>query len=172
MAWRFRKSLKLGPMRPNLSKSGVGGSIGVRGFRVGQDAKGRSYMAASIPGTGLYSRTYSSQGHAAGGNAAPMSGDAAARQSGGAGLAVGMLALAFVAGALVTVFLSAVLSTPTHGFGSRLCSIGLNLTGYSFQGEGKTPATTGSPYPSEQSHSFHRSECMMKWRHGRYDSGC
>jgi len=32
MAWRFRKSIKLGPLRLNLSKSGVGTSIGVRGF--------------------------------------------------------------------------------------------------------------------------------------------
>ena len=63
MAWRFRKSLKLGLIRLNLSKSGVGYSIGGRGFRVGQDAKGRSYTAASIPGTGLYSREYSSQDH-------------------------------------------------------------------------------------------------------------
>jgi hypothetical protein len=60
MAWRFRRSLKLGPLKLNLSKSGVGYSVGVRGFRVGKDAKGRSYTAASIPGTGLYNRTYSS----------------------------------------------------------------------------------------------------------------
>jgi hypothetical protein len=112
MAWRFRKSLKLGPVRLNLSKSGVGYSIGGRGFRVGKDAKGRAYTAASIPGTGLYSRTYSSQGQAAGGNAAPASGGTAARQSGGARLAVGMLALAFGAGILVTLILSALLSTP------------------------------------------------------------
>jgi len=112
MAWRFRKSLKLGPVRLNLSKSGVGYSIGGRGLRVGKDAKGRSYTAASIPGTGLYSRTYSGQGPAAGGNAAPESGGAAARQSSGAGLAVSMLALAFAAGILVTLILSAVLSTP------------------------------------------------------------
>src|ERR1019366_5899564 len=60
MAWRFRRSLKLGPLRLNFSKSGIGYSAGVRGFRVGKDAKGRSYSAASIPGTGLYNREYSS----------------------------------------------------------------------------------------------------------------
>jgi len=83
MAWRFRKSIKLGPLRFNLSKSGIGTSVGVRGFRVGTDAKGRSYTAASIPGTGIYNRTYSSQGRAAGGDAVPMPG-AAARHQGGA----------------------------------------------------------------------------------------
>jgi hypothetical protein len=110
MAWRFRKSLRFGPLRFNLSKSGVGYSIGGSGFRAGQDARGRSYTVASIPGTGLYSRTYSSQGGAAGGNAAPVPG--AGSRQGKAGLAVGILALAFGAGVLVTLFLSAVLSTP------------------------------------------------------------
>jgi hypothetical protein len=43
----------------NLSKSGVGYSLGIPGFRVGTDAKGRRFTAASIPGTGLYNRTYS-----------------------------------------------------------------------------------------------------------------
>ena len=59
MGWGLRRSLKLGPLKLNFSKSGVGYSVGVRGFRVGKDAKGRSYTAASIPGMGLYSRTYS-----------------------------------------------------------------------------------------------------------------
>jgi hypothetical protein len=104
MAWRFRKSIKLGPLRLNLSKSGVGTSIGVRGFRVGTDAKGRSYTAASIPGTGLYSRTYSSQGKAAGASAAPVPG-AAQEQTSGSGLTVGMLILAFLAGGLVVYML-------------------------------------------------------------------
>lgn len=58
MGWRFRRSLKLGPLRLNFSKSGIGYSAGVRGFRVGTDAKGRTYTAASIPGTGLYNRAY------------------------------------------------------------------------------------------------------------------
>jgi hypothetical protein len=34
MAWRFRKSLKFGPLKVDLFKS-----IGGRGFRLGQDAK-------------------------------------------------------------------------------------------------------------------------------------
>jgi hypothetical protein len=111
MAWRFRKSIKLGPLRFNLSKSGIGTSIGVRGFRVGTDAKGRSYTAASIPGTGIYDRTYSSQGKTAGGDTAPLPG-AETRPNSGGGLAVGLLTLAFGAGVLVTLILTAVLSYP------------------------------------------------------------
>ncbi|MDR3726339.1 MAG: DUF4236 domain-containing protein [Terracidiphilus sp.] len=103
MAWRFRKSIKLGPVRLNLSKSGIGTSIGVRGFRVGQDAKGRSYTAASIPGTGIYNRTYTSQGKE--GNATPESVAPQGRSS-GMGLAVGMLLLAFLAGGLVVSVLT------------------------------------------------------------------
>jgi hypothetical protein len=109
MAWGFRRSLKLGPIRVNLSKSGVGYSIGGRGFRVGKDAKGRSYTAASIPGTGLYSRTYSSQGDRAGGGTAEVSGASPGR-SNGVALVLGMLALAFMAGGLVVFML---MSRPT-----------------------------------------------------------
>ena len=60
MAWNFRRSVKFGPVRLNFSKSGIGTSVGVRGFRVGRDAKGRTYTASSIPGTGIYNRQYSS----------------------------------------------------------------------------------------------------------------
>ena len=58
MGWSFRRSLNLGPLRLNASKSGIGYSVGVRGFRVGKDAKGRKYTASSIPGTGVYRRDY------------------------------------------------------------------------------------------------------------------
>ncbi len=58
MGWNFRRSLNLGPLRLSASKSGIGYSIGVRGFRVGKDAKGRKYTATSIPGTGIYRRDY------------------------------------------------------------------------------------------------------------------
>jgi hypothetical protein len=40
MGWYLRKSLRLGPLRINLSKSGIGGSVGVTGFRVGAGPKG------------------------------------------------------------------------------------------------------------------------------------
>jgi hypothetical protein len=107
MAWRFRRSLKFGPLKLNLSKSGVGYSVGVRGIRVGQDARGRSYTAASIPGTGLYNRTYSSQGRAAGGDS--ISGSGATSQLGvGNGLGI---VVAFFAGAALVLFLVALFSS-------------------------------------------------------------
>jgi hypothetical protein len=40
MGLYIRKSLKVGPLRFNLSKSGVGASVGVEGFRVGTGPKG------------------------------------------------------------------------------------------------------------------------------------
>jgi hypothetical protein len=33
-------------------------SVGVRGLRIGKDAKGRTYSQTSIPGTGIYNRKY------------------------------------------------------------------------------------------------------------------
>jgi len=58
--WSFRRSIRLpGGLRINLSRRGAGYSLGVPGVRFGKDATGRDYQAYSIPGTGLYSRTYS-----------------------------------------------------------------------------------------------------------------
>jgi hypothetical protein len=48
-----RKSVNFGPLRVNLSKSGVGYSIGGRGFRTGVRADGRRYTRVSAPGTGV-----------------------------------------------------------------------------------------------------------------------
>lgn len=54
MGFRFRKSIKLMPgVRLNFSKSGVGVSAGVRGFRVTQRADGTLQRTVSIPGTGI-----------------------------------------------------------------------------------------------------------------------
>jgi tetratricopeptide (TPR) repeat protein len=58
MGFSFRKSVRFGPVRFNLSKSGIGTSIGVKGLRVGVDSKGRTYGSAGIPGTGIYGRKY------------------------------------------------------------------------------------------------------------------
>jgi hypothetical protein len=107
MGWGLRRSLKLGPLKLNFSKSGVGYSMGVRGFRVGKDAKGRSYTAASIPGTGLYSRTYAGKGTATGGDAAPASG-VPSQQRAGNGPA---LVVAFIAGGVLVLFLTALFSS-------------------------------------------------------------
>jgi hypothetical protein len=54
MGFYLRKGFRLGPLRVNLSKSGVGMSAGVKGARVGIDAKGKSYVHAGRGG--LYFR--------------------------------------------------------------------------------------------------------------------
>jgi len=57
MAFGFRRSLKLaGPLRLNLSKSGLGLSLGVPGLHVGMSPHRRPYVRAGIPGTGIYYR--------------------------------------------------------------------------------------------------------------------
>ncbi len=53
MGWSYRKSTRIGPFRVNFSRSGVGYSVGVKGFRAGINSRGRSYTSVSIPGTGL-----------------------------------------------------------------------------------------------------------------------
>lgn len=55
MAVRFKKSKKIGKYgRINLSKSGVGASIGVPGCRVSVSPDGKIRRTVSIPGTGIY----------------------------------------------------------------------------------------------------------------------
>ena len=53
MGFRYRKSIKLGGARLNLSKSGIGYSVGTKGFRVTKKAGGGTRTTASIPGTGI-----------------------------------------------------------------------------------------------------------------------
>ena len=54
MGIRFRKSINLGGgFRINLSKSGVGYSWGIPGYRITKTANGRSRKTYSIPGTGV-----------------------------------------------------------------------------------------------------------------------
>ena len=54
MGFRYRKSINLGGgFRINISKSGVGYSWGVKGYRVTKTAKGTVRTTASIPGTGI-----------------------------------------------------------------------------------------------------------------------
>jgi hypothetical protein len=57
MGWSYRKSVNLGPFRVNLSKSGVGYSVGGKDFRVGVNPRGRRYETLTIPGTGLHYRS-------------------------------------------------------------------------------------------------------------------
>jgi len=58
MPWRFRKIVRLGPMRGWISRRGLGYSWGFPGFRVGVAADGRRYLSVGIPGTGLYFYKY------------------------------------------------------------------------------------------------------------------
>ena len=53
MGFRFRKSKNFGPLRINLSKTGVGWSIGTKGVRYTKRADGKKQTTLSVPGTGL-----------------------------------------------------------------------------------------------------------------------
>jgi len=72
MGFYVRKSINFGPLRVNLSKSGVGYSVGGRGFRTGVRADGRRYTRVSVPGTGVGYHT--THGRAAPRGAAPSGG--------------------------------------------------------------------------------------------------
>jgi hypothetical protein len=61
MGWFFRKSINFGPLRINVSKSGVGYSVGGKDLRVGVDAKGHRYEEVTVPGTGLHYRSSKKQ---------------------------------------------------------------------------------------------------------------
>ena len=54
MGWYLRKAFRLGPLRLNLSKRGLGASVGVKGARLGVDATGKPYVAGGR--YGLYFR--------------------------------------------------------------------------------------------------------------------
>jgi hypothetical protein len=83
MGWRFRRSVKLGPVRLNLSKSGLGWSVGNRFARIGKRSDGRIVQTVTLPGTGL------SEQHTLGG-----SGNAQVRKSSGcAALVIGCAVL-------------------------------------------------------------------------------
>jgi len=54
MGFRYRRSIRLGGgFRINISKSGIGYSWGVMGFRVTRTARGTTRKTYSIPGTGI-----------------------------------------------------------------------------------------------------------------------
>ena len=63
MGWRFRKSIDVfGLFRINFSKSGVGFSYGVPGYRVTKMANGRTRKTVSVPGTGISHVSETSKG--------------------------------------------------------------------------------------------------------------
>ena len=53
MGLRFRKSINMGPVRVNFSKSGVGYSIGTKGVRITKKANKNTMTTIGIPGTGF-----------------------------------------------------------------------------------------------------------------------
>lgn len=57
MGFYYRKSISAGPFRVSLGKSGLGYSVGGKGFRTGISSRGRRYTNLSLPGTGLGYRT-------------------------------------------------------------------------------------------------------------------
>ncbi len=61
MGFYYRKSIGVGPFRVNVSKSGVGYSVGGPGFRTGVSSRGKKYTTFSLPGTGLGYRTSESK---------------------------------------------------------------------------------------------------------------
>lgn len=62
MGFSYRKTVGVGPFRLNISKSGVGYSVGGRGFRTGISAGGKRYTTFSLPGTGISYRTNGGKG--------------------------------------------------------------------------------------------------------------
>ena len=53
MGTRFRKSINFGPLRVNISKSGVGYSVGNKYARITHTADGKKRTTLNVPGTGL-----------------------------------------------------------------------------------------------------------------------
>lgn len=60
MGWNYRKSVKIGGVRINFSKSGIGVSSGIKGLRIGVNSKGRTYVSAGRNGM-YYKKTYGSK---------------------------------------------------------------------------------------------------------------
>jgi len=57
---RFQRRIRVLPgVHLNVSLSGVGVSVGGRGFHAGVTARGQRYVSAGLPGTGLSVRQYS-----------------------------------------------------------------------------------------------------------------
>ena len=73
MGFRYRKSIKIGGARLNLSKSGIGYSVGTKGFRVTKKAGGGTRTTASIPGTGISYVKDSGKSRSGGGTASSYS---------------------------------------------------------------------------------------------------
>ena len=54
MPFRFQRRIRIAPgVRLNFSKSGIAGSVGRPGIRLGIDTKRRKYFSLGLPGTGV-----------------------------------------------------------------------------------------------------------------------
>lgn len=60
MGWRFFKSINLGLLRLNVSKAGVGASIGIGGLRLGLSGMKRPYFSYRAGPLSYFSRFSSS----------------------------------------------------------------------------------------------------------------
>lgn len=80
MGFRFRKSANIGPLRVNFSKSGVGYSVGGKGFRVTKRADGKTQTTASVPGTGIAYTKVSGSGSGKSSGSTSSSGGASGRK--------------------------------------------------------------------------------------------
>jgi hypothetical protein len=70
MAWSFRKSKKLGPLRLTVSKRGLGISAGGKAGRIGIGASGRTTLSAGVAGL-RYQKVLSGGKHRPVGTASP-----------------------------------------------------------------------------------------------------
>ncbi len=91
MGLRFRRSLKIAPgIRLNFSRSGVGFSLGGRGYTITASSRGSAFQTFSLPGTGLSYRVESSskrsrgKSASAGSTEAPVRLNSAGRRASGA----------------------------------------------------------------------------------------
>jgi hypothetical protein len=67
MGLRFQRRIRVFPgLRLNLSRSGIGVSVGGRGAHVGITARGQTYTSIGLPGSGLSWREYHTPHHPAG----------------------------------------------------------------------------------------------------------
>jgi hypothetical protein len=59
MGLRFQRRIRIAPgVRLNLSKSGVGVSVGRTGLRLGMDGKRKKYFSLGLPGSGFSYHTF------------------------------------------------------------------------------------------------------------------
>lgn len=67
MGLRFQRRIRVFPgLRVNLSRGGLGVSVGGRGAHVGITARGQTYTSIGLPGSGISWREYHTPHHPAG----------------------------------------------------------------------------------------------------------